>query len=133
MNPISLNEAKQILSQYNCIGKADITASKTDVQTAIITLVNAAEYYILGICADNIEQGVDALTAYNRAFHRDYTIPSLSPITAQGIYLKYNTLRDSLYLDAYDGTHRGVLVSCQSSAEDGINDLFGHLPLDLFN
>ncbi|MDP5017066.1 MAG: DUF1824 family protein, partial [Dolichospermum sp.] len=28
--------------------------------------------------------------------------------------------------------HRGVLVSCQSYQEGGVNEMYGHLPLDLF-
>jgi hypothetical protein len=36
------------------------------------------------------------------------------------------------YLDSYAGHHRGVLVSCQSYQEGGVNEMYGHLPLDLF-
>ncbi|HEY9658957.1 MAG TPA: DUF1824 family protein [Allocoleopsis sp.] len=45
--------------------------------------------------------------------------------------MKFNPNASSCYADSYTGEHRGVLVSCQS-ADDGINEMYGHLPLDLF-
>jgi hypothetical protein len=48
------------------------------------------------------------------------------------VYIKFNPKTGLSYLDAYSGNHRGVLVSCQSSQAGGINEMYGHLPLDLF-
>ena len=48
------------------------------------------------------------------------------------VYIKLNGKNGLCYLDSYSGHHRGVLVSCQSYQEGGINEMYGHLPLDLF-
>ncbi|NES92001.1 DUF1824 family protein, partial [Okeania sp. SIO2B9] len=41
-------------------------------------------------------------------------------------------IKESYHLESYIGEYRGVLVSCQSAEDTGINGTYGHLPLDLF-
>ncbi|MEK9512282.1 MULTISPECIES: DUF1824 family protein [Limnospira] len=38
----------------------------------------------------------------------------------------------SYHISPYLEKYRGVLVSCQSSEENGVNGTYGHFPLDLF-
>lgn len=85
---------------------------------------------MLGICADSIEQGRAALVSYAAALGYQPSL-ELEPIEGP-IYIKFNSRAMSCYASPYEGEHRGVLVSCQSADEDGVNEMYGHLPIDLF-
>jgi hypothetical protein len=89
-----------------------------------------SDYQMFGVLAETYEQAIAAITDYAKAF--EYDIPE-SPERLDGpIYLKYNPATKLCYCDGYKGTHRGVLVSFQSDYEDGVNEMFGHFPLDLY-
>ncbi|MGL5033413.1 MAG: DUF1824 family protein, partial [Microcystaceae cyanobacterium] len=47
------------------------------------------------------------------------------------VYLKFNTKKMSHYLDTYDGSYRGVLISCQME-DDNLTGTYGYFPLNLF-
>ncbi|HEY9904636.1 MAG TPA: DUF1824 family protein, partial [Candidatus Sericytochromatia bacterium] len=75
-------------------------------------------------------QGLLALKTYAKALGYE---PNLDLASIDGpVYIKFNPNIGLCYLDSYTGTHRGVLVSYQSSEQGEINDMYGHLPLDLF-
>lgn len=101
-------------------------------------VVAHSDYQILGICADSLSQGHRALMTYAQAL--GYTVDdSALPLDQEGAialrstYIKYNPTSGLLYASDYEGIHRGVLVACQSETTEGINEMYGHLPLNLFD
>jgi Domain of unknown function (DUF1824) len=129
----SVQSAQQLLRQYMCInlGASAEGLDRATVRAALQTVAAASEYQILGICADDAAQGINALQAYLAALNYADQ-PVVSEEIAGPIYIKYNPKLGRCYADSYIGEHRGVLVSCQSAYEDEVNETFGHLPLDLF-
>jgi Domain of unknown function (DUF1824) len=125
-------EAKKILNKFNCLDIAPVldSSEKTLVCQALILLTKLSHYQILGICADTAEAGLLAMRTYSHAL--GYEVPSDLPLVEGPVYIKLNGKNGLCYLDSYLGHHRGVLVSCQSYDEGGINEMYGHLPLDLF-
>ncbi|RCJ28854.1 hypothetical protein A6770_00150 [Nostoc minutum NIES-26] len=125
-------EAKKILIKFNCLDIAPILkpSEKALTRRALILLTSLSDYQILGICADTAEEGILAMKTYSHAF--GYEAPSNLPTVEGPVYIKLNGKNGLCHLDSYSGHHRGVLVSCQSYNEEGINELYGHLPLDLF-
>ncbi|MDZ7967497.1 MAG: DUF1824 family protein [Nostoc sp. DedQUE08] len=133
-NPQNLTaeEAKKLLNKFNCLDIAPIlnSSEKVVIRNALILLTKLTDYQILGICADTAEEGILAMKTYSLALGYE---PPNNLLTPEGpVYIKLNGKNGLCYLDSYDGHHRGVLVSCQSYDEDGINEMYGHLPLDLF-
>jgi hypothetical protein len=133
-NPHNLTaeEAKKLLNKFNCLDIAPIlnSSEKSVIRNALILVTKLADYQILGICADTAEEGILAMKTYSLALGYE---PPDNLLTPEGpVYIKLNGKNGLCYLDSYPGHHRGVLVSCQSSHQDGINEMYGHLPLDLF-
>ncbi|MBK1986498.1 DUF1824 family protein [Sphaerospermopsis aphanizomenoides BCCUSP55] len=129
---LTVQEAKKILNKFNCLDIAPILKPSEKVLTrqALILMASLSDYQILGICAETAEEGIMAMQTYSRAFN--YEVPSNLPTPEGPVYIKLNGKNGLCYLDSYYGHHRGVLVSCQSYYETGINEMYGHLPLDLF-
>ncbi|MBW4616430.1 MAG: DUF1824 family protein [Desmonostoc vinosum HA7617-LM4] len=129
---ITAQEAKKILNKFNCLDIAPILkpSEKTTVRRALTLLTSLSDYQILGICADTAEEGILAMKTYSHAF--GYQAPSNLPAIEGPVYIKLNGKNGLCHIDSYFGHHRGVLVSCQSYDEEGINEMYGHLPLDLF-
>ncbi|MBD2682047.1 MULTISPECIES: DUF1824 family protein [Nostoc] len=125
-------EARKILNKFNCLDIAPVLkpTEKDVIRNALILMANLADYEILGICADTAEEGILAMKTYSLAF--GYEPPSNLPTPEGPVYIKLNGKNGLCYVDSYAGHHRGVLVSCQSFNEGGINEMYGHLPLDLF-
>ena len=132
----SLQAAHTLLKAFDCLIPKAI-ASETErqqVQQALLEVAKHSDYQILGICADTTEQGYQALKSYATALGYE-AIGAVEPEAkdlAGAIYLKFNPNLGSCYLAPYEGSHRGVLVSCQSAYEAGLNEMYGHLPADLF-
>ncbi len=131
-NHLTVEEAKKILNKFNCLDIAPPIkpSEKTIIREALLLLANLSDYKIIGICADTAEEGMLAMKTYSLAL--GYEPPSNLPIIEGPVYIKLNGKNGLCYLDSYLGHHRGVLVSCQSYSEEGVNELYGHLPLDLF-
>lgn len=129
---LTVEEAKKILNKFNCLDIAPILKPSEKVLTrqALIFIASRSDYQILGICADTAAEGILAMKTYSHAFH--YEVPSNLQTPDGPVYIKLNGKNGLCYLDSYSGHHRGVLVSCQSYEEAGINEMYGHLPLDLF-
>ncbi|MBE9179255.1 DUF1824 family protein [Oculatella sp. LEGE 06141] len=130
--PLTLAEAHRILKQFDCLKPqaTETTPDKNVIRDALLLVVRHSDYQILGICADAIAPGRQALASYATAL--GYTLnPELAPVEG-AVYIKFNPKSNLCYADSYAGEHRGVLVSCQSAYESGINEMYGHLPLDLF-
>jgi Tfp pilus assembly protein PilF len=138
MNP---EIALKLLKKYSCIENklVESEADKEQLRQAIQMITSLSEYENLGICADNAKQGFTALSSYLKALGYTSNIDidtlsksNISDISEKSIYIKYNTQKQTHYLDSYNGTYRGVLISCQGE-DDKIVGTYGHFPLDLFN
>ncbi|AFY40734.1 protein of unknown function DUF1824 [Nostoc sp. PCC 7107] len=130
--PLTVAEARKFLNKFNCLDIAPVldASEKALVRQALILITKLSDYQILGICADTAEEALLAMKTYSRAL--GYEVPTDLPTTDGPVYIKLNGKNGLCYLDSYAGHHRGVLVSCQSYDERGINEMYGHLPLDLF-
>lgn len=112
------------------VKKLPAELSRESIYEALTLVLDGSEYQLLGICAQNYAEGASALQQYLAAFGYETTPTFADP--GQPIYIKYNSKTETCYSKPYDGDHRGVIVSCQSSYDDDVNETFGHLPLDLF-
>jgi len=129
---LTVSEAKKILNKFNCLDIAPVVkpSEKVLIRQGLLLLTSLSDYQILGICADTEEEGMLATKTYSQAL--GYEVPTNLPPIEGPVYIKLNGKNGLCYLDSYAGHHRGVLVSCQSYKEGGINEMYGHLPLDLF-
>lgn len=125
------SEAETILRQFICTDPTTIDLDYAQIRAALLLVAELSDYQIFGICADSSIEGLRSLQSYLDALGYDFAsdIRSLDGI----IYLKYNPKTGRAHMEPYAGEHRGVLVSCQSAYDQGVNETFGHLPLDLFN
>ena len=130
---LTVEEAKKILSRYDFVDVAPQLkpSQKISVRRALTLLAKLCDYQILGISADTTEEGIKAMESYSTAL--GYEPPSNLPSIEGPVYIKLNGKNGLCYIDSYLGHHRGVLVSCQSCSEGGMNHMYGHLPLDLFD
>ena len=132
---LSVQEAQKILKAFSSIDtkSVDSESEKTLIRQALLLLISKSDYQNLGICADSVAQGFLALETYLKALGYKATLDRADITSFIGpVYIKFNTQKESYYLDSYIGKYRGVLVSCQSSQDESINGTYGHLPLDLF-
>lgn len=138
---LSLKQAHQFLKQFDCptpakgIGEeantADLQGNQLYTRRALLLVAHQSDYQIFGVCADSLGQGYAALERYANALGYESKL-SFTPITG-AVYLKFNPKSGLCYADQYMGDRRGVLISCQSADMNGLNEIYGHLPLDLFD
>ncbi len=134
--PSTIEAAHYCLKQFDAApptGDASPPPRATErarLQAALGVVAAHSDHQLLGICADSQDEGVTALMAYAHAL--GYQPVVQIPTMEGAVYLKFNPLTGLVYGDRYSGSHRGVLVSCQSAEGGGVNDMYGHLPLDLF-
>lgn len=134
MITLTADEALKILKRYSCIEikTIELEADKEQLRQAIKLVVSLSESENFGVCADNSQEGFEALESYLKALGYIPQInPDLSDINDSPIYIKFSTHKMSYYTDSYSGTYRGVLISCQSE-DDKLTGTYGHFPLDLF-
>lgn len=129
---LTVQAAQEFLKPFNCLeGKAVNSESERKlIRQALVLLTKHSDYQIFGVCADTTTQGLTALKNYAEALGYKPNF-DITPIDGP-VYIKHNPNTGLFYLDSYTGIHRGVLVSYQSSDDEGINEMYGHLPLDLF-
>jgi hypothetical protein len=130
---LTLPEAHRLLKQFDCLRPADsiITAEQEQLRQAVLLVAKHSDYQIFGICADAIAPAQQSLEAYAKAL--GYTQKPSFPVIEGAVYIKFNPKSGLCYADTYTGQHRGVLISCQSAYADQLNDMYGHLPLNLFS
>ncbi|MCU0570618.1 MAG: DUF1824 family protein [Oculatellaceae cyanobacterium Prado106] len=123
--------AHQTLKRFDCLNPATVLTEeeRSQLRQSLLVVADESEYQMLGICAETAAEGCQALETYARAL--GYTADPPEAI-AGSVYIKFNPISGKCYISDYPGEHRGVLVSCQSSEADGINEMYGHLPLNLF-
>jgi Domain of unknown function (DUF1824) len=136
-NPTNLTveKAQQILKDFTCLDMQSVASplEKQALREAMLLVASLSDYQMLGVCASSTNEGFLALEAYLKALgYQPVFEPNAVPAFTGSVYIKFNTLKGSYYVDGYPGTYRGVLVSCQSTEEGGVSDTYGHLPLDLF-
>jgi hypothetical protein len=133
MTQLTAAEAHQILKPFDCLKRdqAQSVSDKSRIREALLTVVQLSDYQILGICADTLAEGREALKAYAAAL--GYEPELKGGAIAGAVYIKFNPKSGLCYAEPYTGEHRGILVSCQSAYESGVNEMYGHLPLDLFD
>jgi hypothetical protein len=130
---LTVPEAQAILKVFTCLdnGSAEAPPAPAVVRQALHLVASCSDYQIFGICADSVSQGLAALESYTQAL--GYLPESFQVNPVEGpAYIKFNPKTGLCYAETYSGQHRGVLVSCQSPISGSINDLYGHLPLNLF-
>ena len=128
---ITVNEAHTLLQSFDCTNpRPGNDISIFTLREALLTLNKHADYHIFGICADNVHQGHNTLNQYGTALGDNIDVEC--PPWDGPVYIKYNIKTGLFHVDHYVGSHRGVLVSFQSAYDHGINALYGHFPLNLF-
>jgi hypothetical protein len=143
VTPPDVDSACRLLRQFSCLiqqpdstqqlgsTQHPSTIDRTSLQQALQRVAESSDYQILGICADSLAEGVRALEGYTAAL--GYAPKADLAAIDGAVYIKFNPKSGLCYADTYSGNHRGVLVSCQSAEETDVNEMFGHLPLDLFD
>ncbi|MFQ3615440.1 MAG: DUF1824 family protein [Cyanobacteriota bacterium] len=130
---LTRDQAQRLLKQFDCQTAAPTLSAeeKARLREALKLVAQHSDYQMLGVCASSQAEGWRALEHYAIALGYAPQPPAAS---MEGpVYLKFNPKSSLCYADTYPGEHRGVLVSCQSADSDDINDLYGHLPLDLWD
>lgn len=143
---LTVAEAKKLLKRYSLASDSPLTKGATmqtetlptdeslysvdHLRQALELVARHSEYQILGICAQSAEEGLQALNEYSQAL--GYKPPQDLELIEGSVYIKFNPNIGLRYMSGYEGKERGVLVSCQSPNSDGINEMYGHLPIDLF-
>ena len=133
---LTLETAQQILKDFTCLDMQSVASplKKQELRQAILLVASLSDYQMLGVCASSTDEGFFALQTYLTALGYQAVLNHNSVASFKSsVYIKFNTLKGSYYVDSYIGTYRGVLVCCHSSEEGGISETYGHLPLDLFD
>jgi Domain of unknown function (DUF1824) len=125
-------QAQDILAPFNCIEtkKIESSAEKVAVRQAVLHLASMTDTHMFGILAADWEGAIAALHSYAKAF--GYELPAVVNPCNDAVYIKFNPRAGLCYASPYPDGHRGVLIAFQSDLADGINEMCGHLPLDLF-
>ncbi|MCL1463217.1 DUF1824 family protein [Argonema galeatum] len=132
---LTVEQAQKILQQYSCteVKPIESVSEKALVREALLLITNLSDYQNLGICADTATEGFSALESYLKGLGYKISLNTANILSEKdGVYIKFNTKKQSYYLDSYTGKYRGVLVSCQSSENESISGTYGHFPLNLF-
>lgn len=130
---LTLEAAQTLLRKFTCLDRIppDQIPNLQDVREALLMVREHSDYQIFGICAETADEAITSLHRYLKALHYSQ-VPVPEPMDGV-VYLKFNPKTGYCHLDSYVGSHRGVLVSCQSAYDGDVNETFGHLPLDLWH
>lgn len=131
---LTVEQAQKILNEFNCqeANSLESVEAPEKLRQALLLFTHLSDYQNIGICANSADEGFSALEHYLK--YLGYPVPEKSNEISQftgAVYLKYSSLKGSLYIDSYTGSYRGVLFACQSSENESISGTYGHFPLDL--
>ncbi|NEQ38602.1 MAG: DUF1824 family protein [Okeania sp. SIO3I5] len=133
---LTVSQAEKFLNEFTCqdIKVVESQEEKAIIRAAILLLANLSDYQMLGICANSTTEALYTLGSYLEGLGYNTTLMNESNLNSipGSVYLKFNGMKESYIVEPYIGKYRGVLVSCQSAEEKGINGTYGYLPLDLF-
>lgn len=104
---------------------------RIELRQAIAWICDQSEAENLGICADNQDLAILALSRYLNALGYGDATATQEMVVEGPVYLKCNTQSLRFYVDSYDGDYRGVLIACQTEDEI-LSGTYGYFPLDLF-
>lgn len=126
--------AEQRLQQYRCQTDAlDLSPEACQQLCADLqTLVAAADFLTLGICAETVAAAQTALAGYWAALQQPALDSAELPVIAEPCFLKANGRTGRILLEPYEGTYRGVLITVHSDLAEGPSGTYGHFPLNLF-
>jgi hypothetical protein len=131
---LAIAKAVKFLKIYSC--QPSIQApSETEIsqlRKALLIVARESEWENLGVCADNLIQGLNALQSYLTALGYNYNFALEQVESAESVYIKFNTKKMNYYTDSYNGNSRGVLVAMQGDNE-AIIGTYGYFPLNLFS
>jgi hypothetical protein len=132
MASMTTAQAQAILAPFNCLEtkKIESLTEKIAVRQAVLQLASFTDTHMFGILAADWEGAIAALHSYAKAF--GYETPAVVNPCNDAVYIKFNPRAGLCYASPYPDGHRGVLIAFQSDLADGINEMCGHLPLDLF-
>lgn len=132
-NSLTIAEAVKLLKlySYSTDNKDNSPQTLEQLRKALLLVVQESEWENIGICADNLTQGIEALASYLKALGYNYDFTQQHPESAEPVYIKFNTRTMNYYVNTYDDNSRGVLVATQGS-EEAVLGTYGYFPLDLF-
>jgi hypothetical protein len=132
-NSLTIAEAVKLLKVYSYSTDERDNSPQTleRLQKALLMVAQDSEWENIGVCADNLTQGLEALASYLKALGYRYNLTQQYPESAEPVYIKFNTRKMNYYVDSYTGSSRGVLVAMQGS-EEAVLGTYGYFPLDFF-
>jgi hypothetical protein len=88
-----IQEAVGILKEYSCtqIKTVNSPTEKEQLTKAILLVSELSEYQNLGICADNLESGLDSLKNYLQVLGYQLPLPAIEQKTTGPVYIKFNS------------------------------------------
>ena len=131
-NSLTIAEAVQLLKvySYSTDDKDNSPQTLEQLRKALLLVVQESEWENIGICADNLTQGLDVLASYLKALGYRYDSQQHSE-SEEPVYIKFNTRKINYYVNSYTGNSRGVLVAMQGN-EEAVLGTYGYFPLNLF-
>ncbi len=122
------------LNRFSCLRSApELSAEDLEQVRVDLRLFNdLSDYQTLGICAGDLSTGKSAMESFLKALGVSVSLDL--PEKNGAVFLKFNTLKGSWYLDDYTGDSRGVLVTFHAT-EPEVAELigtYGPFPFDLF-
>jgi hypothetical protein len=131
---LTISAAEKVLEDLRDRPAISDPEERDRLVAALQVLREATDYQMFGVCAESQAAGLQGLKSYARHFGTEVPAALLAelPMLTGSVYLKFNPRSQRLYVDTYNGTYRGVLISFQSDITDGYNGTHGHFPLDLF-
>lgn len=125
---------RQRLSQFSCLTMPPTLsdAEAAQVRADLSDFNDWSDYQTLGICADSLAEGQQALESFLKALGVSVSLDL--PAREGAVYLKFNTLKGAWYLDDYSGPSRGVLITFHTSDPEvtELSGTYGPFPFDLF-
>ncbi|WP_052050845.1 DUF1824 family protein [Leptolyngbya sp. KIOST-1] len=126
---------RQRLNQFSCLTTSPALSDSeaTQVQADLGHFNEWSDYQTLGICADSLGEGKQALESFLAALGVEVSLEL--PHRDGAVYLKFNTLKGAWYLDDYSGPSRGVLITFHTSDPEvaAVSGTYGPFPLSLYS
>jgi Domain of unknown function (DUF1824) len=126
---------RQRLSQFSCLTTPPTLtdAEAAQVRVDLSCFNDWSDYQTLGICADTLAEGQQALESFLQALGVSVNLDL--PTREGAVFLKFNTLKGAWYLDDYSGPSRGVLITFHTSDPEvaEVSGTYGPFPFNLFS
>ena len=132
-NSPTIAEAVKLLKvySYSTDNKNNSPQTLEKLRKNLVLVARESEWENIGICADNLTQGLNALVNYLKALGYSYNLTQQPSELTEPVYIKFNTRKMDYYVNSYTGNARGVLVAMQGN-EEAVLGTYGYFPLNLF-